>query len=74
MQLAHQECGMESGFEQALNAACRPYSAETWAGLRPNDRISAIYRELRRIDAEHARARQSRAAAIADALLTLRTE
>ena len=61
---------MESGIEQALDAARRPYSAETWAGLRPRDRIDAIYRELRRIDAEHARARHSRAAAIADALRT----
>jgi hypothetical protein len=51
---------MESGFEQAVSAACRLYSAEAWAGLRPGDRINAIYRELRRIDAEHARARHSR--------------
>jgi hypothetical protein len=50
---------MESGFEQALNAACRLFSAEDWAGLRPRDRINAIYRELKRIDAEHARARHS---------------
>jgi hypothetical protein len=54
----HQGCGMESGFEQALDAARRPYSGEAWAGLRPRDRIDAIYRELRRIDAEHARARR----------------
>jgi hypothetical protein len=50
---------MESGFKQAWDAARRPYSAEAWAGLRPRDRIDAIYRELRRIDAEHASARRS---------------
>jgi hypothetical protein len=61
---------MESGFEQALDAARRPYSAETWAGLRPSDRINAIYRELRRIDAEHARARHARSSGTGSRALT----
>ena len=61
---------MESGFEQALDAARRPYSGEAWAGLRPRDRIDAIYRELRRIDAEHARARHSQSQGTISHVLT----
>jgi hypothetical protein len=61
---------MESGFEQAVNAASRLYSTEAWAGLRPSDRINAIYRELRRIDAEHARARHSPSSGTISPVLT----
>ena len=61
---------MEPGFKQALEAACRLYSAEGWAGLRPPDRINAIYRELRRIDAERAWARQSRSGSTTSPVLT----
>jgi hypothetical protein len=47
---------MDPCVEEAEEAARRAYSADEWTYLHSRDRIKAIYGELRRIDAQHARA------------------
>ena len=47
---------MDPCVEEAEEAARRAYSADEGTYLHSRDRIKAIYRELKRIDAEHARA------------------
>jgi hypothetical protein len=47
---------MDPDVKEAEEAARRAYSANEWTYLHSRDRIKAIYRELKRIEAEHARA------------------
>jgi ketosteroid isomerase-like protein len=41
---------MDSDFKRAEEEARRAYSADVWSNLLPQERIEAIYRELRKID------------------------
>lgn len=45
---------MAARFEEAYDAARARYTIEEWATLKPAERAEAIYREMHRIDAEHA--------------------
>ena len=45
---------MAARFEEAYDAARVRYTIEEWATLKPAERAEAIYREMHRIDAEHA--------------------
>jgi hypothetical protein len=47
---------MDPRVKEAVEAARRAFSTDEWTYLHSRDRIKAIYRELKRIDAEHARA------------------
>ena len=42
-------------FQEAFAAARNSYSTNQWEALRPTERVTAIYHEMRRIDAERAR-------------------
>jgi hypothetical protein len=41
--------------QRAVDAAQRHYSASDWSSLRPQERTAAVYREMRRLDAEGAK-------------------
>jgi len=38
--------------QRSVNAARQHYSARDWSSLRPPERTAAVYREMRRLDAE----------------------
>jgi len=39
-------------FQIAAERAASPYSADVWLTLSPSERAAAIYRELRKLDAD----------------------
>jgi hypothetical protein len=41
--------------QRAVDAAQQHYSASDWSSLRPQERTAAVYREMRRLDAEAAK-------------------
>ena len=47
-------------FQLAAERARQSYSVDDWINLRPHERIAAIYRELRIIDASHATPKAAR--------------
>ena len=47
-------------FQLAAERARQSYSVDDWINLRPQERVAAIYRELRVIDASQAAAKASR--------------
>jgi hypothetical protein len=46
-------------FQIAAAQAASRYTADAWSTLSPSARAAAIYRELRKLDAESAKASQS---------------
>jgi hypothetical protein len=48
----------DDSFQRAVQRARRAYSPTDWTTIAPRERTDAIYRELRRIDADRA-ARQT---------------
>jgi hypothetical protein len=48
----------DDSFQRAVQRARRAYSLTDWTTIAPRERTEAIYRELRRIDADRA-ARQA---------------
>jgi hypothetical protein len=44
----------DSSFQRAVQRARRLYSPNDWTTIPPRERTDAIYRELRRIDADRA--------------------
>jgi hypothetical protein len=47
-------------FQLAAQRARQSYPVDDWINLRPHERIAAIYRELKRIDASHVTAQATR--------------
>jgi hypothetical protein len=43
---------MDDVVQRAVEAAQRRYPDSDWLSLRPEERTAAVYRELRRLDAE----------------------
>ncbi|HEY0184553.1 MAG TPA: hypothetical protein VGC09_17260 [Rhodopila sp.] len=46
---------MAVSFHQAFEAAISRFSSSVWVTLAPEEQTKAIYEEMRRLDAEHAR-------------------
>jgi hypothetical protein len=55
----------DDSFQRAAERARRAYSLADWTTITPRERTEAIYRELRRIDADRA-ARQGRPKALGE--------
>ena len=54
--------GMDEVLRQAIEAAERSFRDGEWGRLSPAERTAAIYREMRRIDAERTREYKKNAA------------
>jgi hypothetical protein len=52
-------------FQTAAERAASSYPTEVWSTLSPSERTAAIYRELRKLDAESARESEQSEAAVA---------
>ena len=50
---------MDEVFRQAIEAAKRLFPEGIWVRLSPGEQTAAIYREMRRIDAERAASSES---------------
>ncbi|MEJ0018928.1 MAG: hypothetical protein WDN25_20670 [Acetobacteraceae bacterium] len=50
----------DNSFQLAAQRARQAYSLDEWSNLRPREQSEAIYRELRRIDADRAMDRGQR--------------